>query len=100
VTFLLDTGATFVSIDSRLAKRLRIKYRFKKQQVRVETAAGPIAAYRVKLKSVAVGNIRLKNVDALVSEEKGLTMPLLGMSFLSRLRVQQEGIAMVLETKP
>ena len=59
------------------------------------SANGMSSAYRVKLDTITVGGITLNNVDAVVPDT-GLSMPLLGMSFLSRTNMQREGNTMTL----
>ena len=88
VEFLVDTGATYVSINSNLAKQLRIKYEDGKQLI-METAMGQDTAYEVTLKSVKIGDIELRNVTGIVSDKMTDTV-LLGMSFLGKLKVKSE----------
>ena len=95
VEFLVDTGATYVSINSNLAKQLRIKYEDGKQLI-METAMGQDTAYEVTLKSVKIGDIELRNVTGIVSDKMTDTV-LLGMSFLGKLKVKSEEMTMILE---
>jgi len=88
VRFVVDTGATMVTLPGSDAARLRIDYR-KGEAGTMQTAAGPTPAYRVKLDTVRVGGIELNNVDGVVIE-KGLGVALLGMSFLNRVEMKQE----------
>jgi aspartyl protease family protein len=53
-----------------------------------------VAAYRVTLESVSIGDITLYNVDAVVTPGSG--EPLLGMSFLSRTEMRNDGQSLVL----
>jgi aspartyl protease family protein len=94
VRFLVDTGATMVALPASEASRLRIDYR-NGQRGSAQTAAGVTDMYVVRLNSVRVGEIELQNIEALVIE-KGLEMPLLGNSFLSRTEMRQEGRTMTL----
>ncbi len=85
VRFLVDTGATAVSLTLDDARRLgvdiaRLDYRYD-----VITADGKARAASVMLRSVSIAGARVDNVEALVIE-KGLTTSLLGMSYLGRLR--------------
>jgi len=89
VRFVVDTGATVVTLSASDAVRLRIDYR-KGETGTVLTAAGPTPAYRVKLDTVRIGGIELSNVDGVVIEQ-GLPIALLGMSFLNRVEMKQEG---------
>jgi aspartyl protease family protein len=88
VRFVVDTGATMVTLPGSDAVRLRIDYR-KGEAGSLQTAAGPTPAYRVKLDTVRVGAIELTNVDGVVVE-KGLGVALLGMSFLNRVEMKQD----------
>ncbi len=94
VRFLVDTGATMISLSAADARRLGIDY-LKGQRGIVQTAGGPTSAYRVTLDSVRVGDIAMNQVDALVIEA-GLPFALLGMSFLKRTEIRHEGETMVL----
>lgn len=94
VRFIVDTGATVVSLSSSDADRLGILYR-RGQPVRMNTANGVAPGYRVKLDEVRVGAIAVNNVDAVVVEN--LSMPaLLGMSFLNRMDMKRDGQVMTL----
>jgi aspartyl protease family protein len=88
--FMVDTGATFVSLPAGEARRLGIDYR-RGQQGRSMTANGPVVVYRVLLDSVTLGDITLLNVEATVHEMPGMDMGLLGMSFLNRTEMHREG---------
>jgi len=94
IRFVVDTGATSVSIPARDAARLGIDYQ-KGRRVSTQTAAGPVAAYLVTLDTVRVGDIELHGVQAIVIEQ-GLNMALLGNSFLSRTDMRLEGQTMTL----
>ena len=95
VRFVVDTGATLVSLPRQDAERLGIDYRSGRRGTS-RTANGPAPVYLVKLDSVRVGGIELHNVDALVHEGGGLDQALLGMSFLNRLEMQRDGATMTL----
>jgi len=95
VRFLVDTGATSISLSSADASRLGIDYR-KGQPGLMGTANGTVAAYRVKLDTVRIGDIVVNNVDAAVVEGSQMPFALLGMSFLNRMEMKREGQTMVL----
>jgi aspartyl protease family protein len=84
VKFLVDTGATAVSLTTDDARRLGIDTADLNYDAKVITAAGPARAARVKLDSVSVAGAQVRDVDALVIET-GLTNSLLGMTYLGRL---------------
>jgi aspartyl protease family protein len=95
VRFVVDTGATMVSLPQADADRLGIDYR-KGQPGMSQTANGPARVYLVKLNSVRLGGVELHSVDALVHEGAGLNQALLGMSFLNRVEMQRDGERMTL----
>ena len=99
VTFLLDTGASAIALDRHQAKRLGVSYRLEGNPIRVQTAAGTSKAYAVKLDTVKVGDIVQRNVDAFVIENDNSGMVLLGMSYLGRVKMRDEGQVMHLEQK-
>jgi aspartyl protease family protein len=84
VKFLVDTGASAVSLTTDDARRLGIDPAGLDYNAKVLTAAGPARAARVKLDSVAVAGAQVRDVDALVIEN-GLNTSLLGMTYLGRL---------------
>jgi aspartyl protease family protein len=95
VRFLVDTGATMVSLPAAEATRLGIDYR-RGQRGMSQTAAGPSPVYRVMLDSVTVGDVTVLNVEGLVHEAAGLDVALLGMSFLNRMEMRRDGTNLVL----
>ena len=94
VRFVVDTGATVVALPAREALRLGIDYR-KGRPGSTRTAGGVVPVFRVTLERVKVGAIELHAVEGLVIEQ-GLDIALLGMSFLSRLEMRNEGQTMTL----
>jgi aspartyl protease family protein len=94
VRFVVDTGATAVALPAREALRLGIDYR-KGRIGTTRTAGGVVPVFRVTLDRVKVGAIELHAVEGLVIEQ-GLDIALLGMSFLSRLEMRNEGQTMTL----
>jgi aspartyl protease family protein len=94
IRFLVDTGATAVAIPASEAVRLRIDYRSGRRGT-TQTAGGPTTMYIVRLDSIRVGGIELQNIDAIVIEQ-GLTVALLGNTFLDRMEMRREGQTMTL----
>jgi len=99
VDFLVDTGASSVAMNTVQAKRLGIRYREIGTPSGVTTASGYEKAYRVKLKTVSVGGITQKNVQATVIDGKHPGPILLGMTFLGKLKVEHSGNAMTLKQR-
>lgn len=95
--FLVDTGATSVTISADDARRANIKYSASERGL-VQTANGLVPAYRIKLDTVKLGDITLNNVDGLVLEGNAMggRFGLLGMSFLSRTDMKREGDSLTL----
>ncbi len=85
MTFLVDTGATDVALGAEHAKKLRLQLQDKDYTKRYHTANGIVRGAPVALRRVQSGRLRLDNVEASVLEGP-LDMPLLGMSFLNRLK--------------
>jgi len=92
--FLVDTGATLVSLGAADARRAGIDAA-KGQAGMTMTANGPARVWRVKLDSVRLGGISLSGVDAAVHEQD-MPVVLLGMSFLNRMEIQRDGSTMTL----
>lgn len=95
IRLVVDTGATLISIPVNEAKRLALDYR-KGIPAVISTANGPAPAYRLKLDTVRVGAVTLNSIDAVVIEGASLPFALLGMSFLNRMEMRQEGQTMTL----
>jgi aspartyl protease family protein len=89
VRFMVDTGATLVSIPISEAARLGIDYHKARPGYSILADGRRIASYRVVLDSVSVGDLTLFNVDCALSQGTGI--PLLGMSFLNRTEIRREG---------
>ncbi len=99
VRFLVDTGASAISMNSAQAKQLGIRYDKIGIRSGVSTASGFADAYRVRLKSVTVGNITETNVKAFVIDGNHPGPILLGMTFLGRLSIEHSGNSMTLLQK-
>lgn len=95
VTFLVDTGANTVAINSATAKRAGIDYT-KGLAGTARTASGYARMYGIKINTVKVGEIVLRNVDAGVIDGPQPEVPLLGMSFLNAMDMKREGNKMEL----
>ncbi|HSJ95507.1 MAG TPA: TIGR02281 family clan AA aspartic protease [Myxococcota bacterium] len=95
VRFLVDTGATLISMSAAEATRLGIDYRRGQRGYSLVADGRRVPNYRVKLDSVSVGGLTLFNVEASIGEG-GMGMALLGMSFLSRTEMQRDGQNLVL----
>ena len=99
VNFLVDTGATAVAMNANQARRLGIDYRVIGRQSGVTTASGVEHAWAVTLDTVKVGDLELHNVGAVVLEGAHPATTLLGMTFLGRLEINNDGRLMTLRKK-
>ncbi len=86
VALLVDTGATSVMLTSSDAQAAGIKMSKLSFTTPIHTANGNTFAAAVRVDSIEVGAIMIRNVDALVAKPGTLRTSLLGMSFLRRLR--------------
>ena len=88
VTFLIDTGASYVSVPEQVAKKIGLK---KGAPFVVSTANGTVTVYATTLDSVSIGDITLQNIKADINPHIQEDEILLGMSFLRYLSVSHEG---------
>ena len=86
---MVDTGANIVALSSDHAVALGIDYG-DGERATVETASGVANAYRVTLRSVDVGGIRVDNVAASVVEGGYPSTVLLGMSYLRHVSLEED----------
>ncbi|KAB0505776.1 retropepsin-like aspartic protease family protein [Pseudomonas moorei] len=93
VDFMLDTGATDVSIPASLAERLKLEKGF---GVTLSTANGLSEGYRTRIDRLQLGDIVLRDVRALVAPGLHGDQVLLGMSALNKLEFTQRGGTMLL----
>jgi len=96
---LVDTGATVVAMSEPEARRLGIAYRRKGRKGVVNTASGTTSGYTVMLDRVRVGTIQLSNVEAIVIKGSSPRKVLLGMSFLNRVEMLNQGGGLLLREK-
>ena len=99
VSFLVDTGATLVSMGQSEADRLGVDYKSSTRRGFVETANGRVPAVAVVLSSVRVGDVTVANVEAMVLPS-AMSQILLGNSFLTRFQMKRDNDTMRLEKKP
>jgi aspartyl protease family protein len=93
VTFLLDTGATWVALPTGLARELGLK---RGAAVTLQTANGAAVGYQTRLDSVRLGPIEMRDVAALVADGMDADTVLLGMSFLKRVEFTQRDDRLIL----
>jgi len=94
IRFMVDTGATLVSIPMAEAVRLGIDYEKGQLGYSVLADGRRVPSWRVVLDSVQVGDVTITNVEGSVNQ--GVGIPLLGMSFLNRTEMLREGSSLTL----
>jgi len=95
VNFLVDTGATLVTLSRAEATRIGLDYG-SGSAIQSETANGVVRGWRVSLASVSVGDVTVRDVDAMVIDNDTPPVGLLGMSFLGRFDMHRQGSTLVL----
>ncbi|MBB4349027.1 MULTISPECIES: TIGR02281 family clan AA aspartic protease [Rhizobiaceae] len=89
VTGLVDTGASVVAINERTARMLGYGANSLDFRYPMQTANGQTLAAHVVLDRVEIGNVRVRDVDAMVLRDEALSTTLVGMSFLTKLKSYQ-----------
>jgi aspartyl protease family protein len=82
-TLLVDTGSTYTVITPRLARKLGIQVTANTPRVSIITANGMVKAPKVTLRNVAIGQVKVKQVTAVIQDLGNdiLLSGLLGMNF-------------------
>ncbi|MGA1831148.1 TIGR02281 family clan AA aspartic protease [Rhizobium wenxiniae] len=89
VTGLVDTGASVVAINERTARMLGYSANSLDFRYPMQTANGQTQAAHIVLDRVEIGNVRVRDVDAMVLRDEALSDTLVGMSFLTKLKSYQ-----------
>ena len=97
VRFMVDTGATLVSLGKDDAERMGVDLSSARRGS-TQTANGSVPVWLVTLDSVRIGDVELSNVGAAVLPQP-MPMVLLGNSFLSRMNMKRENDVMRLELR-
>ena len=91
---LVDTGATLIAMPATDAVRFGIDYR-KGQPGTASTANGVTNVFRVHVEKMRIGEVELRNLEAIV-HESGLPIILLGSNLLDRFSMRREQQEMIL----
>ncbi len=98
--FLVDTGATFVTLSGRTARGLDIDFQNLGRRSSAWTASeAAVAVWQIRLDSVEVGGIEVSNVEATVIPGDQPREVLLGNSFLQHTRMQKAGAVLELQQR-
>ena len=93
VTFLLDTGATLVSIPAHLAGELGLEAGVPQRSV---TANGTVTTHATRVGALAFGPFALRGIAASLNPGMAGDQILLGMSVLKHLEFTQRGDTLML----
>lgn len=98
--FIVDTGASTVSISARFAQRLGLDLRGA-QRIVVHTASGPEEALRTRVARIELAGAVAEDVEVVVMKDPGGPKAdgLLGLSFLSRFQMTLDAHAGLLELR-
>ncbi len=97
VRFLVDTGATMISLGASDARRIGLDPNRGEKGI-TNTANGQTVVSRVKLDTVRIGDVTLHGIDATIHQTE-MPFALLGMSFLNRMEMQRDGSTMTLKKR-
>jgi len=94
LSFVVDTGASFVSIPTSVAREARISC---KDEVDMQTANGSIKGCSTTIKKLNFGPFFIEDAIAVIAPN--LSQSLLGMNVLQQLKIAQEKGEMHLSTR-
>jgi len=97
VEFLLDTGATDISVPDSVARRIGLKRLYEMQ---FYTANGVAKGYATEVREVRLGDIVLHDLPASINPNVNDDIILLGMSFLKNIEFTQRGDTLILRQYP
>jgi len=97
VRFLVDTGASMISLGASDARRMGLDFN-RGQKGISQTANGQVVVSKVQLDNVRIGGMTLHQVDAVI-HQADLPIALLGMSVLNRMEMQRDGSTMTLKRR-
>lgn len=86
LTMMVDTGASLVALSHEDAAAVGIRPAPGDYLARMSTANGEVAGALVRIREIRIGEIHVRDVEAVVMPRGLLRTSLLGMSFLRQLR--------------
>jgi aspartyl protease family protein len=96
--FLVDTGATFVTLSGDKAARLKIDLSNATRST-AQTASAIVNVLQIQLNSVSIGSIELRQVEAMVIPGNQPFEVLLGNSFLQHTKMGKAGSVLEIEKR-
>ncbi len=98
VNFMIDTGATLVAMSQGEADRIGLRYQNAPRGL-VQTANGMVPVHSVRLASLRIGDVLVRDVEAVVMPAS-MRQVLLGNSFLTRFQMRRDNTTMTLDKIP
>lgn len=98
VTFLLDTGATQISVPLRVANAIGLKAQGR--SIKVHTASGTTDMFETEIDSLMLGDIELRFIPGIINPADRSETVLLGMSALKHFEITQRDGMMILKYLP
>ena len=86
-------------MSSTQAKRLGINYKLDGKPTWVSTASGVEPAVKIVIDKVTISGVTVRSVEGLVIEGEEPSTPLLGMSYLNRFQIIDDGHMIRLKRK-
>ena len=100
IRFLVDTGASYCSVPEKIGVIDTVKtFNLRRgETVETSTAAGPGIGYRTTLPNITIGQMTIKNVDALINPLRtgDSEYCILGMTFLEHIEWKHENGMLIL----
>ncbi|MDH5179475.1 MAG: TIGR02281 family clan AA aspartic protease [Gammaproteobacteria bacterium] len=93
VEFLLDTGATNISVPAVVADRIGLQ---RMHEISFYTANGLARGYATRISEAGIGDIVLTDLQASINPNVDDEVILLGMTFLKRIEFTQRGDTLIL----
>ena len=98
VTFLVDTGATVVAMNTQHARGLGLDLR-QARAFNTTTASGQVKSLLLMVPQITVGDIKVNNVSVAVLPGEFPVDILLGMSFLKHIEMSENAGLMLLKSR-
>lgn len=98
VRFIIDTGASAIAMSQSVADRVGVRWHDAPRST-AQTANGPVPVHLVRLQQVRVGDVLVRDVEAVVIPAQ-LDEVLLGNSFLSRFSLRRDASTLTLVRLP
>ncbi len=97
LTFLIDTGATQVTVSDVFAKRAKLEAG---EKIQANTAGGTVSGYVAHTKELKIGSYILKKISVGVMSTMKEDEALLGMNVLERFDIEQKNDELTLTLRP